>query len=173
MARIPLRRRDGTVRAYALVDDADLSLVAPYRWYLSHGGYAVRETHPDPATPKYRIQVFVHRSVMGLQPGDVQIADHINGDRLDNRRSNLRLASAEVNAQNRLPNRRSMSGVRGVGWHARLGKWQASTHVNGRTIYLGVYETKEEAGAVAAAARAERMAGSREALQAELQRAAA
>ncbi len=88
----------------------------------------------------------LHKWVCGQQPPGVTI-DHINGDRLDNRRANLRIANQHINLVNthRL-NRNNTSGVRGV-WFARgqLNPWIAEIKVYRHKISLGRYSTKAEA----------------------------
>jgi hypothetical protein len=71
------------------------------------------------------------------------VVDHINGDRSDNRIANLRDCSHVENARNRKCH--SISGLKGVVAHGR--KWKASIAVDGRDHYLGLFTTKEEAGA--------------------------
>lgn len=71
--------------------------------------------------------------------------DHINGDRSDNRLSNLREATSANNNWNRKISVRNSSGKKGVCWNKKAGKWQAQIgHAYGRT-YLGVFDTPEEA----------------------------
>lgn len=76
------------------------------------------------------------------------VIDHINGDKADNRISNLR----DVTQNENLKNRRN-KGV-GVSWEKNIGKWRASITRNGKTNTLGFYETKDEA--VSARMKAER-----------------
>ncbi len=71
--------------------------------------------------------------------------DHINRIKNDNRISNLRLATPEHNAQNRACNRLNKSGCKGVVWHKRDKRWQASITVKGQKLHLGLYGTKEDA----------------------------
>lgn len=80
--------------------------------------------------------------------------DHINRARADNRIANLRLATSSENPQNQRKRRNNTSGVVGVHWHKKLGKWQAYIMSNGRGIHLGYYGTIEEAAAARAAAKA-------------------
>lgn len=102
--------------------------------------------------------VQVHRFLVGdeIPPDGVFHVDHINGDRLDNRRSNLRVVSPQVNQINRKHlNRNNTSGHRGVSRHPRKGAaktWRASITVNGKHLHLGVFATLEEAVAVRRAA---------------------
>ena len=82
--RIPLKRRDGTVRGYAIFDQSDAAL-GQYPWYLL-GGYVGRAVpRPDGG----QTAELMHRVILGLAPGDGLEGDHINLDKLDNRRSNL------------------------------------------------------------------------------------
>jgi hypothetical protein len=92
----------------------------------------------------------VHRIVMGCQPRDGKIVDHVNGKRWDNRRENLRLVTAAENTQNR-HQRRAFRGA----YRLRSGRWASQVKHQGRTHRLGVFATAEEAAAMAASYRAE------------------
>lgn len=147
-ARIPLgaNRRGRAPTAWALVDAADHELVAGYSWHLHGQGYAARnERHADGT----RRLVLMHRQLLGLEPGDGFQADHINGDRLDNRRGNLRTLTQAENLQNLRP--KGATGIRGVRRHGR--RWRAEAH--GR--HLGTFATSEEADAAVRAYRAQHM----------------
>lgn len=97
---------------------------------------------------RYRRKMYLaHRLAWLFMTGDwptMQI-DHINGDRLDNRWTNLRQASHSVNSQNRRwPTKRNKSGVLGV---FRDGaKWRACIRVKGKTIGLGTFDSLDAAG---------------------------
>lgn len=150
MKRIPLRARDGSVRAYAIVDDADFEHLSERRWSLAHNGYAVRgERHGG----RQRL-IQMHRVVLGLRPGEDRYSDHINGDRLDNRRANLRVATYAENNQN-TRGRGGASRHRGVARYRR--EWRAYATVDGETKHLGCFKTEDEAAEVARAFRAEHM----------------
>jgi hypothetical protein len=79
--------------------------------------------------------------------------DHVNRIRTDDRISNLRLASANENSQNRKMNSKNKSGISGVSWHKRTSKWTAQIMVNGEKIYLGIFETIEDAAAARSSAK--------------------
>jgi hypothetical protein len=96
----------------------------------------------------------VHRWVLGLCKGDRRIGDHINGNRLDNRRSNLRIVDASGSSQN--VSGRGRSRFRGV-YPTRQGRWQAKVKFKGKYYCLGSFDTEEEAAAVADAKRRELM----------------
>ena len=88
-----------------------------------------------------------HRAAWMIQTGEVPIGDidHINGDGSDNRWSNLRLCSRSENKQNQGVSKRSTSGVTGVSYYSRHGRWQAQIQINYRQKHLGYFATKEEA----------------------------
>jgi hypothetical protein len=90
--------------------------------------------------------------VFGAFPNE-QI-DHVNKDRQDNRIKNLRAASDAENKQNLSKTRLNKSGKVGVIWHKAAQKWMSYIHVRNRSVYLGVYDTIEEAATARAAAKA-------------------
>lgn len=145
LARVPLLDRQGLVRARALIDLDDAPLVKDHRWSLSNG-YAITRLPGQAFWP-------MHRAILGLAPGDPGSVDHINHDRLDNRRCNLRLVTPAQNSQN-LPAHR---GKRGVHWDATRGRWIAVVFFEGVSRFLGRFETEDEAAQVASDWRAEHM----------------
>jgi hypothetical protein len=78
--------------------------------------------------------------------------DHINGVKTDNRIANLRQATVTQNHANQSLRRNSQSGIRGVHYSARDGRWVAKITANGRTSFLGQFKTKDEAAAAYATA---------------------
>lgn len=145
-AYIPLRARDGSIRAHAIVDATDYDRLSRWRWTLRPDGYVYRRS-------KREGSVYLHRQLLGLRRGDALFGDHINGDRLDNRRANLRAVTPAESQQNRPSNRRVTSRFRGVSWHAHTRKWRAQVQLDGKSHYLGVFEREEDAAAAAAAFR--------------------
>lgn len=151
--RIPLRSRDGSVRAYALIDAADADWVNQWRWSRNAFGYAVRGARID----GHSYLFFLHRQLLGLAHRDGLDGDHINRDRLDNRRNNLRILTRAQNLQN-VPSRTGTTSVhRGVSWDKTRGCWRATIQVGGKWKQLGRYPTEEAAADVARAARANMM----------------
>lgn len=103
-----------------------------------NGGYA--KVYKDGQSQK------LHRIVIGAKDG--QIVDHINGNSLDNRRSNLRIVTHAQNMANRSCNTTSASKLKGVTYDTsmiRKKRWAASIHHQGKRIKIGRYFTKEEA----------------------------
>jgi hypothetical protein len=73
--------------------------------------------------------------------------DHINLEPADNRWVNLREATYSQNNANRKLVSLNKSGLKGVSWDKRAGRWRAQSSAGGRSVYLGLYDTKEEASA--------------------------
>ena len=82
---------------------------------------------------------------MGLGRGDKSVVDHINGNGLDNRKANLRIASATENGRNRRRHSNNTSGFKGV--KKDKGRWVANIGGSKNRIRLGSFETPEEAHA--------------------------
>jgi hypothetical protein len=96
-----------------------------------------------------------HRLIWKMIDGtDAAEVDHITGDKLDNRLSNLRAVSHRDNGRNMKRSSRNTSGVTGVAWNGARRKWCARIFVDGCTIYLGLFWSFDEAVAVRRAAEA-------------------
>lgn len=148
--RMPLRGSDRrTVVAWALVSTEDYGVLSAFRWYRSSEGYARRSEGGR--------KVYMHRELLGLQPGDGLFGDHINGDRLDNRRENLRVVTRAQQQQNVPGQRGKSSEHRGVHWRKDIGRWNVQVRVNGTVHNLGVFDDEAEAAHVAAAFRERHM----------------
>lgn len=137
----------------AIVDASDESAVAGHNWHAIKNNksgtyYAVRaECSVDSAT---QVRVWMHREIRSA-PDHLEV-DHRDGDGLNNRRENLRLATTLQNRLNTGLQRNNKSGRVGVYVHAN--KWRAHISNNGRLIHLGTFDTVEEAAAVREAAEA-------------------
>lgn len=134
MKKLPLRGKHGE-GLYAIVDDADYSQVCGYRWHCT-SGYAAR------GAGQAGIRIRLHTQLM--KPGPGLEVDHKNGDKLDNRRANLRVCTHQQNVRN--APRLSASGYRGV--HkvtTPTPTWYAHIAVNGKKHYLGSFDTAREA----------------------------
>jgi hypothetical protein len=121
----------------ALVDDNDYKWLNQWKWYM----YAIRGLF---YARRGNGGSLMHRLILGAPPG-VQV-DHRNGDGLDNRRGNLRLASHAENQHNQKLSRiNNTSGYKGVTWSKERRKWRAQIGVDGKTHYLGYYNNKLDA----------------------------
>lgn len=133
-----------------LVDDEDLERLLPYKW--------AEHRTTDHLTSYARAEVngkkdrrLMHRMILDAPRGsDI---DHINGDGLDNRKVNLRLATRSQNMHNQRNRRNNTSGFKGVTLDSRNGRWRGRVMLERRSVSLGYFATKEEAAAVVRAAR--------------------
>lgn len=101
------------------------------------------------------VSLLAHRVIWALEHGDwPDEVDHINGDRSDNRISNLRAVDRAQNGKNLSLQARSKSGRIGVTWYAAYQKWVAGIVVNRKQFHLGYFATIEEAAAARAEAEA-------------------
>jgi hypothetical protein len=137
MKEIPL-----TQGKISIVDDEDYECLSIFNWNtkVKDGGkrfYAVRSRYGN--SKKYFVQM--HRVIMGLPDGDKRMVDHINGDGLDNRRINLRIATKSLNGHNHKMFSTNKSGYRGVWWNKEMEKWQVRIMVENKSIYLGLHDT--------------------------------
>lgn len=90
-----------------------------------------------------RKKVSLHRFIMN-EPVGMDV-DHINGNSLDNRRSNLRACTHAQNMQNMKLSKSNKSGYRGVYWDKQCGKWRSRFSANGKMVEVGTFHDKYEA----------------------------
>lgn len=127
----------------ALVDDEDYDrVVAAGKWQADvpanrNTVYVTRHGRKSLGEPR---KVRLHRFITGWS-----FVDHVNGNGLDNRRSNLRQSDASLNQYNKPVRRDSKSGYKGVEWHKKAQKWRASIYFDGRHISLGLHADIVEA----------------------------
>ena len=150
IARIPLRARDGSIRAYAVIDMADAEWASQWRWHLHPKGYATRSQKIDGIPRTFRL----HRELLGLMRGDGLDVDHIDRDKLNCRRSNLRIVPKGKNSQNQPSVRGSTSRYRGVSWRGDPGQWGAYVKTGGKQYRLGQFASETEAAEAARLGRA-------------------
>lgn len=128
-----------------IVDWVDRDL-AELKW-RTHKSWNTIYVQRTSCEGQYRRYIGLHRvilsRVLGRELSKNELVDHINGDGLLNTRSNLRLATHSQNSANQ---RRGV--FKGASWIERRGKWGASIKHNGKTIWLGTFDTAEEAHAV-------------------------
>lgn len=103
-----------------------------YYWYMDRCGYV--------CTRSNKTRLKMHKEVMRGIKGEV--IDHINRNKLDNRRENLRVTTFSMNCYNQ----NLVGGKSGVvGVYERNGRWRAGITINGKNIHLGYFDTMSEA----------------------------
>lgn len=141
MKEIPL-----TQGRVALVDDANYGWLNQWKWCAARAScqylfYATRNVR----TSGHRYYEHMHRAILGLQPGDGKQCDHVDGDGLNNQRSNLRISSQTENMHNRRKLIVGTSKYKGVCWYRRERKWRARIRVNRKLISLGYFASETDA----------------------------
>lgn len=147
MKRIKLNGKLGLGK-YVLVDDADFDSLNKWKWSLS-GRASSKYARRGMTRRKEHITktILMHREI--LKPPKGFFTDHINGNKLDNRRCNLRICTIAENIRNRKINLKvNTSGYKGICWNKISKKWQAGIKFSNKYIYLGLFNNKEE-GALA------------------------
>jgi hypothetical protein len=117
---------------FAMIDDEDFELVSRYVWHISYYGYAISGI------------IFMHRLILGLSVWDTSV-DHINGNKLDNHKSNLRKCTVAQNIYNSKICSRNKSGYKGVYWNKEKGKWSAQIKYNRKSMHIGYFKNKNDA----------------------------
>lgn len=147
IAHIPL-----TKGYTATIDSCDVRLVDSWNWLaveLEHTVYAARHQR----TNGVKRCIYLHRAILS-EASNMQV-DHISGDGLDNRRSNLRLVTPSQNQRNQRISKANKTGFKGVYATPCGRKWRATIKVSGKSIGLGTYSSPERAhqAYIAASAR--------------------
>lgn len=124
----------------AIVDDEDFECLSKFSWHYS-GGYALRRTSVKEHRPS--IIVRMHRQIVSADHS--MEVDHINGNKLDNRKENLRQCSHRQNGMNGPKKKCNLSGFKGVTFDKKLSKWRAQISNMGKTIFIGSFLTPESA----------------------------
>lgn len=131
----------------ALVDDEDFEELNKHNWQVQknkdrNNWYAVRTDHSGKKQKTVRMHSLI------LNTPKLKQTDHIDGNGLNNQRSNLRIATSSQNSWNAKIRKDNTSGYKGVCWHKLAKKWLVSISYNGKLHYLGLSEDKHQAALV-------------------------
>jgi hypothetical protein len=126
----------------AVIELADLSLVSGINWHAILNGNTVYAIGKINVCGEAKA-IYLHRLL--ISPEDGVFVDHIDGDGLNNKRSNLRKASSSQNMWNRKPKKTSSSGLKGVHYMVKAKKWVSKIGHNKKQYYLGIFNTADEA----------------------------
>lgn len=128
---IEITLSDGSL---AYVDLEDRAIVEGRNWTAAKAGNTAYACRQD--GPKY---VRLHRLI--IKAPDSVLVDHRDRDGRNCRRANLRCATRSQNKMNAVVHANSVSGLKGVGFHRKTGKWQAEIKAHGARYYLGLFDT--------------------------------
>lgn len=113
----------------------DAQRVANHGWCLAERGYMLASINNKVVT--------LHQFLLGFRPN--MYIDHIDGNRLNNTRANLRWATPMQSAWNQDISSRNTTGYKGVHWNKRARKWQAHIRCNNKWRTIGFYDSREQA----------------------------
>ena len=119
------------------IDCEDYALVAQYRWTMNAAGYFVA------SLGRKSNHIFLHRLIMN--PPDGLYVDHIDGDKSNCQRSNMRLCSYTENNRNVGLQQNNQCGYKGVYWASDRGKWRAEITVDRKHIHIGSFDSPIDA----------------------------
>lgn len=157
MAQIQLRSRKTKETEYCIVDEQDFEWLNKYKWFKVCNGnkyYAQSSLYEDGKQKTVQI----HRLIMNPEKG--KVVDHIDGNGLNNSRSNLRIATSSQNSRNRGGNKNTSSKYKGVSLihfkHCqkrkngenkiyKYARWRAMINFGNGNKLIGFYKTEEEA----------------------------
>ena len=114
---------------WAKLSPEDFNICEDHRWYLHNLGYVFTSVIQDNKLVYY----YLHQMIMPSRGPGISV-DHINGDKLDNRRENLRYATPRLQNSNRKMFRNNTSGVTGVTYHKQNNSYVANFRMNGKTL---------------------------------------
>jgi hypothetical protein len=116
---------------FARVDPEQFAVLSGFKWYVNNN-YA-----------RNRKLGYMHRFIAQAQPHEE--VDHINGDPLDNRKTNLRCCRRIENSRNTSSHRDGASKYKGVYWHRQRSRWHAQIKIGERRVSLGLHSNEEDA----------------------------
>ena len=146
-AKVPLHSRSGELLGWAEIDIDDVNKVEGVSWFISEG-YAK-------TSGRRGSRGYMHRWILFGGGCATKEIDHKDGNRLNNRRANLRECSRAENNQNLPVNCGNTSGTAGVSLCKKTGRWAAYINVRGKRVWLGRFSTRESAFSAREAAKAQ------------------
>lgn len=132
-----------TKGGFALVDDTDFEFLSQWKWTVRNG-YSARTVYLGGGRKNQKSKHIYMHSLLNETPNGME-TDHINRNKLDNRRENLRTTTRQQNSCNRVLQDNNTSGFRGVSWNRQRNKWMSQIKAFRKNYYLGLYSNKNDA----------------------------
>lgn len=136
ICRIKLYNKQGKEKAEAIIDAEDYERVRSQKWHFVRAGYVITSIRSN----SHRL----HWAIIG-KPSSGYHTDHINGNKLDNRKKNLRFCTNPQNLANRGKQKNNTSGFKGVFLDEENNKWIAQLVHKGKRVLYKRFESKTEA----------------------------
>ena len=128
----------------ALVSDEDFEYLSKWKWQCDRDGYAVRHTKSNGNKTIRMHRVIAERAGLDIKGREV---DHINQNKVDNQRKNVRSATHAENMRNVGNRVDNTSGFKGVSWDKKSRLWHAQISRDGKRVSIGYFNTREQAAA--------------------------
>ena len=122
----------------AIVDDDDYEELNQFKWY-SNNGYVCRAIKINGVYKTIPLHRTVNKTPIGLE------TDHINRNKLDNRKSNLRSVSRSINNFNKSIYSNNNSGLKRLSWYEGAKLWQVQIYLSGKRVYYKSFKDKNDA----------------------------
>ncbi len=130
---------------FAQVDDADFDFINQWKWCAADNGGRLYVNRSGGMVLGKNTNIYLHRLLLKPPPG--LVPDHIDGDTLNNQRSNLRIATYSQNQQNKtIKKGRKSSKYKGVSWHIQRKRWWAKIKLSHAVKSLGTFNLEDDAG---------------------------
>lgn len=139
MKKIPV-----TGGKYALVDDEDFEFLMQWKWEETPNGYARRNESKTTLSRRVKQTKFYMHRVVNSTPKGMD-TDHINRNKLDNRKCNLRMVTRSENMRNTGLQRNNTSGYKGISWDKKRLLWESHIKNNDKKLFLGRYKKLADA----------------------------
>lgn len=117
------------------IDDEDWEMVKQHKWCTDGLGYVITRIDGN--------LIRLHRFILNNPYG--KTIDHIDGNGMNNKRSNLRVCTQGQNLMNQKPQPNKSSKYKGVRWHKASNAWSAQIKVNRKSTHLGTFDSESEA----------------------------
>ena len=126
----------------ATIDKVDYSRVSKLKWFAGKD-YNTVYAFANITKPQGRRRLMMHQLISDTNDGEE--CDHIDGNGLNNCRSNLRACTHQQNIFHAKPYRNTSSQYKGVSWNKKAKRWIANIRLNNKVTYLGSYGDEVEA----------------------------